>query len=132
MISLAKLSYLQDPMSDRNFCLSATLPIENISRGLLYALHAARCSFFKDEWIGECIVLGVLLNYHSETIGMITMNIELILILIILLVLMGGMVSQWLAIYILQVYNVWKTSQRSILQGVGSLRYNDTIQVKQL
>jgi hypothetical protein len=69
-------------MSDRNFCLSATLPIENISRGL-YALHAARCSFFKDEWIGECIVLGVLLDYHSETIGMITMNIELILILII-------------------------------------------------
>ena len=50
--------------------------------------------FFKDEWIGECIVLGVLLDYHSETIGMITMNIELILILIILLVLMGGMVSQ--------------------------------------
>ena len=50
--------------------------------------------FFNDEWIGECIVLGVLLDYHSETIGMITMNIELILILIILLVLMGGMVSQ--------------------------------------
>ena len=90
MISLAKLFYLQDPISDRNFCLSATLPIENISRGLLYALHAARCSFFNDEWIGECIVLGVLLDYHSETIGMITMNIELILILIILLVLMGG------------------------------------------
>ena len=30
------------------------------------------------------------------------------------------------------IYNVWKTSQRSILRGVGSLRYNDTIQVKQL
>jgi len=28
------------------------------------------------------------------------------------------------------IYNVWKTSQRSILRGVGSLRYNDTIQVK--
>ena len=24
-VGLAKLSYLQDPMSDRNFCLSATL-----------------------------------------------------------------------------------------------------------
>ena len=30
------------------------MPIENISRGLLYALHAARCRIlFKDEWIGE-------------------------------------------------------------------------------
>jgi len=27
------------------------------------------------------------------------------------------------------IYNGWKTSQRSILQGVGSLRYNDTVQV---
>ena len=25
---------------------SLHIPIENISRGLLYALHAARCSFF--------------------------------------------------------------------------------------
>jgi hypothetical protein len=28
------------------------------------------------------------------------------------------------------IYNVWETSQRSSLRSVGSLRYNDTIQVK--
>ena len=36
--------------------------------------------------------------YHSETIGINTTNIELILI--ILLVFMGGMTPQWLAMYI--------------------------------
>ena len=44
---------------------SLHISIENISRGLLYALHAARCSFVKDEWIGECIVLGVLLDFTT-------------------------------------------------------------------
>jgi hypothetical protein len=34
----------------------------------------------------------------------------------------------WTKFMIKQYY----TSQRSILRGVGSLRYNDTIQVKQL
>jgi hypothetical protein len=30
----------------------------------------------------------------------------------------------------INIFNVLKTSQQSILRGVGSLRYNDTIQVK--
>ena len=33
---------------------------------------------------------------------------------------------------VIYIYKVWKTSQRSILGGVGSLWYNDTIQVKKI
>ena len=38
----------------------------------------------------------------------------------------------WYIYIYIYIYNVWKASQRSILRGVGSIRYNDTIQVKQL
>jgi hypothetical protein len=44
---------------------SLHIPIENISRGLLYAFQATRCSFVKDEWIGECMVFGVLLDFTT-------------------------------------------------------------------
>ena len=64
-------------------------------------MHAARGSFLR--WMDRgmyCFWCSTGL-YHSETIGINTTNIELILNLIILLVFMGGMVSQWLAMYII-------------------------------